>query len=466
MGKINAFYAMPHPPIVIPEVGKGEEKKIKKTSDACHKIANDIADKNPDTIIIVTPHGPVFSDAIAISNGDIIYGNLGKFDAREIEVDLDIDIALTEKIIEYSEIEKLSIVQINKRTCEQYGIDYELDHGSIVPLHFICDRLSGFKIIHITYGLLSKIQLYRFGMCIKKAVDESGANAVFIASGDLSHRLSKDDSYKYSAYGVKFDKEILSLLMKGDVIGVFNMDNTMIENAGECGLNCYYIMLGAMNGNSIKGNLLSYEDVFGVGYGVLDFVLTEGKEDIYNNLLEQKKKAFIKKIENEGLYVRLARESLTYYLMNKKYMDIPDYVTIEMKKLKRGVFVSIKKEGRLRGCIGTIFPSTDNVASEIIRNAVSAGNHDSRFSAVTKDELIELDFSVDILTESQKVKLEDMNPQKYGIIVRSGKKTGLLLPNLEGVDTVEQQLNIALQKGNISEDEDYIIERFEVIRYK
>lgn len=146
-------------------------------------------------------------------------------------------------------------------------------------------------------------------------------------------------------------------------------------------------------------------------------------------------------------------------------MDIPSYVTEEMKKLKRGVFVSLKKEGQLRGCIGTIFPVTKSISQEIIRNAVEAGLHDPRFMPVEEDELEEIDFSVDVLTEPERALKEELDPKVFGIIVRSRGKTGLLLPDLEGVDTVEEQLSIALQKASISPQENYTIERFKVIRH-
>ena len=164
--------------------------------------------------------------------------------------------------------------------------------------------------------------------------------------------------------------------------------------------------------------------------------------------------------------MRLARESLTNYLINGNYIDIPSYVTDEMKKTKRGVFVTLKKEGILRGCIGTFLPTTKNVCEEIIKNAVSAGIHDSRFSPVQIEELDDIDFSVDVLTEPQRASIEELDPKKYGIVVKSKSKVGLLLPDLEGIDTVEEQISIALQKGGISANEEYIIEKFEVIRHK
>ena len=457
---------MPHPPIAVPEVGRGQEIKIKNTLDACYKVGEDIASIKPDTIIIITPHGPMFSDAIAVSCEGNIHGDLGKFGVPEVSQSSNINLPLTEKIIEYSKEQNILTGKITTRSAHKYGMEYELDHGALVPLYFVNKKYPNYKLVHITYGMLSKMQLYKFGMCIKKAVGEVNTKAVFIASGDLSHRLTKDGPYEYSPYGEKFDREITSLLEKGDVSGVFNMDSKTVSEAGECGLRSYYVMLGVMDGCDIKGNILSYEGPFGVGYGVMSFSLKDDNRDTYSKLVEERQKIIIGKREAEDSYVKLARESLTYYLTYGKYLKTPDYITDEMKNSKSGVFVSMKKEGQLRGCIGTIFPTTENTAEEIIRNAVSAGIRDPRFMPVREDELKDIDFSVDVLTKPEKASKGELDPEKYGVIVKKGSRCGLLLPDLEGVDNVDNQLQIALEKGNISPDEDYTIERFEVIRHK
>ncbi|WP_446899798.1 AmmeMemoRadiSam system protein A [Clostridium sp. LBM24168] len=457
---------MPHPPIAVPEVGLGQELKIKNTMDACYKIGEEIAAIKPDTIIIITPHGPVFRDAIALSCYESIEGNLGNFGASEVRQSYNINLNLTEEIIKYSKDQNILTAKITARSAKQYGIKYELDHGALVPLYFVNKKYKGYKLVHISYGMLPKLQLYEFGMCIKKAVSEVDTKAVFIASGDLSHRLTKDGPYEYSPYGEKFDREITLLLEKGDVSGIFNIDSKTINEAGQCGLRSYYIMLGTMNGYDIKGSILSYEGPFGVGYGVMSFSLKYDHRDTYGKLVEEKQEMIAKRRKIQDPYVRLARESLTYYLACGQYLKIPGYVTDEMKNNKRGVFVSMKKEGRLRGCIGTIFPITKNIAEEIIRNAVSSGIHDPRFMPVSEEELEDIDISVDVLTKSEKSSKEELNPEKYGVIVTKGSRCGLLLPDLEGVNTVDEQLRIALEKGNISPNEDYTVERFQVIRHK
>ena len=141
----------------------------------------------------------------------------------------------------------------------------------------------------------------------------------------------------------------------------------------------------------------------------------------------------------------------------------------EFKELlndKKGVFVSLKINGELRGCIGTIAPVTDTIAEEIIRNSLSAVINDPRFSPLTQEELKEVDISVDLLHEPEKTTFEELNPKEYGVIVSSGAKRGLLLPKLEGIDTSEQQVAIAMEKGNIRPSDNYVLERFKVERFK
>ena len=466
MGKIKAYYTMPHPPIIIPEVGRGEEKKIQHTYDACESVGKEIAELKPDTIIVVTPHGTMFSDAISLSFENSISGSLKQFKAPEVSMNFDIDMDLTQKIIDKSDKNDIPTAKVTSDFIKKYVREYELDHGTIVPLYFVENKYSSFKLVHITYGGLSPIQLYKFGKIIKDAVEESNKNVVFIGSGDLSHRLKEEGPYDYSPYGEKFDMEIINLLTKGDVGGVFNIDSEMVENAGECGLRSYYIMLGAMEGNEIKGELLSYEGTFGVGYGVMKFELKNSDRDILLEITSEKSKKYNERIENEDVYVRLARESLTHYLREGDFMERPSYVTEKMINNKRGVFVSLKKFGALRGCIGTIFPITDSIASEIMRNAIEAGIEDPRFSPVSEGELEDLVISVDILTEPIEAFKEELNPEKYGVVVRSGRKSGLLLPDLEGVNTIEEQISIVLNKAGISSNENYSIEKFEVIRHK
>lgn len=164
--------------------------------------------------------------------------------------------------------------------------------------------------------------------------------------------------------------------------------------------------------------------------------------------------------------VKLAKDTVEQYIQRRKIIGPPAEPVPEMNA-KAGVFVSLKKKGELRGCIGTVQSTTENVATEIIQNAISAATQDPRFPPVTKSELGALEYSVDVLTEPEKVKgKKDLDPKKYGVIVKSRDRKGLLLPDLEGVDTVDEQVSIASMKAGIYLGEDIELYRFEVKRYK
>jgi AmmeMemoRadiSam system protein A len=137
-----------------------------------------------------------------------------------------------------------------------------------------------------------------------------------------------------------------------------------------------------------------------------------------------------------------------------------------MTSSKAGCFVSLKKHGDLRGCIGTIYPTQDSIADEIINMAIQAGTRDPRFYAVKESELADLVYDVDVLYPPEPATKEQLDVKKYGVIVSTKMKRGLLLPNLEGVDTVDFQLDIACQKAGIRNGEDYEIERFLVERHE
>ena len=164
--------------------------------------------------------------------------------------------------------------------------------------------------------------------------------------------------------------------------------------------------------------------------------------------------------------VKLAKVTVEQYVLEGNTLKPPDDPADEMTE-RAGVFVSIKKKGELRGCIGTFQPVTENVAFEVIQNAISAATQDPRFPPVNSSELELLEYSVDVLTEPEKVaSKKDLDPKKYGVIVKSGNRKGLLLPDLEGVDTIDEQVSIATMKAGIYLGEDIELYRFEVKRYK
>ncbi len=164
-------------------------------------------------------------------------------------------------------------------------------------------------------------------------------------------------------------------------------------------------------------------------------------------------------------FAALARRSVEEFVRTGKRMACPRNLPPELSG-QAGVFVCLKKAGSLRGCIGTFHPCASSLAEEIMRNAVSAATQDPRFEAVSEDELGDMEYSVDVLSPPERIgSLQDLDPKIYGVIVMQGERRGLLLPDLEGVDTVEEQLRIVRMKAGIQPGEDVEIFRFTVERY-
>ncbi|NLJ41245.1 MAG: AmmeMemoRadiSam system protein A [Clostridiales bacterium] len=468
MGKIVGAYLMPHPPIIIREIGKGEQTKAQSTVDSMVAVAHEIENKKPDTIVLISPHGPIFSDAIGIMNMPKLKGNFTRFGSPDLSYTFKQDGELIGKII--IEAQKMGVlaVGLDGSMCSSYRLSKDLDWGVLVPLHFVNQRYTDYKLVAMGISHLPVHKLYTFGLAIKKAVESHNGDIVIIASGDLSHRLKEDGPYGYHPAGEKLDNLITTLLGKGDVLGLLGIDPSLAEEGAECGLRSIIMALGTLDGQSFNSEIHSYEGPFGVGYCVAS--MEPGKPDesqSYIGSLYENTNKLLKEIrDNEDEYVRLARQSLEEYILYGTTFDSWDTLPEAMIKEQAGTFVTIKLDGRLRGCIGTIEPTRKNIAQEIIHNAISAGSKDPRFLPVREEELSNLVYSVDILKAPEAIEsINQLDVKRYGVIVRKDTKTGLLLPNLDGVNTPAEQVQIALEKAGINKGEPYTMERFEVIRH-
>lgn len=462
-------YLMPHPPVLIPEVGQGKENECKATLVALNKVGERIAELKPKTIVFISPHGPVFSDGIAISSMESLKGSFGVFGSPEVSFQENNNILLVDEIVKSAGIEDIVVAKVDKKFAKEYGFSDELDHGVLVPLYFINKYYRNYNIVNITYGLLSRPELYKFGMCLKKSINNLNTDAIIVASGDLSHKLKNSGPYEYNQAGPKFDKAIMEYLENGDFLNMLKMDSSLVEDAGECGFRSLNILAGTFDPKKVEGRKLSYEGPFGVGYGVVQFKpLQEKNETSIYELINNHRKLTLESIRlKEGPFVKFARKVIENYILKREIPEIDKTLPEEMLNERSGVFVSIKSNGGLRGCIGTIAPTTTSIAKEIVANAIKASTEDPRFEPIEADELDDLLISVDILKPAEKINSkEELDVKRYGVIVSSGYKRGLLLPNLEGINTIEEQLEIVLRKAGIKEEEEYDMERFEVIRHE
>ena len=457
---ILAAYVLPHPPLILPEVGRGEEKKIQLTVNAYERAMKEAAEQKPDTVIIASPHTVMYADYFHIAPGEEAEGSFARFGAEEITVAARYDTVLAKEI-------EMEAGEIGIEAGPVGGRNAALDHAVMIPLHFLHAHTRDFRVVRLGISGLSPLDHYNFGKCVARAVDTLGRRAVFIASGDLSHKLTPEGPYGFAPEGPRFDKACMKYLEEGDFLKLLRMDPALYEPAAECGLRAFWMMAGALDGQALKIKKLSYQGPFGVGYGVVSLRVT--REDVRRSFAERyemlERRAQEERRAAEDEYVRLARHAIETIVTTGKLPERPADLPSEMAE-RAGVFVSLKKDGELRGCIGTFAPTTKNIAEEILQNAVSAALRDPRFPPVKKEELDALVYSVDVLTEPELVAGADaLDVKKYGVIVEYRARKGLLLPDLAGVDTVEEQLRIARQKGGIPEDVPIRIWRFTVERH-
>lgn len=462
---LQSAIMVPHPPLIIPQVGRGQEKAIQDTIAAYRKAAELVAIGRPETVIVITPHSALYGDYFHISPGTSAKGSLAQFHAGDVQLEVNYDASYVAELCRRADACELSAGTLGER-------DKKLDHAAMVPLCFLRDAYGGnipCKVVRIGLSGLGYPDHYKLGMLIRETADSMGRSIAVIASGDLSHRLKDDGPYGYTPEGPAYDEKIMDVMARAAFGELFRFDPDFCESAGECGHRSFMIMAGCFDGLNVIPEKLSYEGPFGVGYGVCTYLPqgpSEKRRFLNDYLMEQKQELDARK-DTEDDYVRLARQTLETYVQLGETIIMPKGLPVEMTNKRAGVFVSLKKHGQLRGCIGTISATTKSIAAEIIQNAVSAGAQDPRFDPVRPDELDELVYSVDVLGDAEDITSPDeLDVKRYGVIVTAGHRRGLLLPNLPGIDTVKDQVSIARRKASIRENENITLQRFEVVRHQ
>ncbi len=458
---ISAGFMVPHPPLIIPDVGKGEEKKIQRTIDAYQKVAEAVGRLQPETIVLLSPHQIMYADYFHISPGQGARGDFGQFRAARTSMEVAYDTEFVRVLCEKAGASGLPVGTLGER-------ERKLDHGTMVPLYFVNQFWTEYRLVRIGLSGLPLAAHYRLGHCIQTAAQTLGRNTVVIASGDLSHKLKEDGPYGYQEEGPVYDGRIMDVMGRGAFGELLEFSEDFCEKAAECGHRSFTIMAGALDRTEVEARRLSYEGPFGVGYGVCAYrpCGDDGTRNFLEQYEEKERKEILARREQEDAYVRLARYTIEAFVKTGTLPKMPQGLPEELYQNRAGAFVSLKEDGRLRGCIGTIRAVRESLAEEIMHNAVSACSEDTRFSPVEDWEVDRLTISVDVLGETEKISSpEELDVTRYGVIVTKGGRRGLLLPNLEGVDTIEEQIAIAKQKAGIRDHESVELERFEVIRH-
>lgn len=457
---------LPHPPISVPGIGKPEDlAQIKETIESMAQIDRMLAKDPPETLVVFTPHGTVYADAIIIYDDPTLSGGLERFGLKRNwrwETDLDLIEKITQKGNEFG----LPVFPMKQSDAARGHFPKGLDHGVLVPLSFFDPAwASQVKLVVIPLSYLPLEELYQFGKMIQAAAADLNRKTAVIASGDLSHCLKPGAPAEYDPRGKEFDLALVELINQGAVEAFFKIDPVMLEKAAECGFRSLIMLLGALDGLDFGSHVLSYQGPFGVGYGVAAFQPKGSRPSKVEELFQAREAKVQSRRTQESPLVRYARQVVEGYLNEKKLTE-PIGLNDEYLRERAGVFVSIKKHGQLRGCIGTTEPTQTNIGKEVQQNAISAATRDPRFEPMSVAELDDLVYSVDVLKPAEIISgIEELDPKRFGVIVRSGYRTGLLLPNLEGIETAAEQVAIAKKKAGIGPNEPIELERFEVVRY-
>lgn len=440
----------PHPPIMVEAVGAKRSSVTHKSAKALAVAAALLDAFNPDTIVLMSPHAPPLPDAFVVDGAVRFTGTLAQFGAPEAGHSTLGDPDLATAIL--VQLKARGIPARSRHTVPSQSPG-ELDHGALVPLHFL-DPAGRWPLVLLSLCWLDSATHHEAGRAVAAAAASLGRRVAFVASGDCSHRLTPNAPAGYDPRGAEFDRQLVELLSHSDFEGLARMEPSLVEAAGECGLRSFITLGGATEPGQAR--VLAYEGPWGVGY--LTAVVNE---ELATPLAGAKGGV---SGEKESEIVALARRAIESYVRKGETLARPQLHDRTLPHTA-GAFVSLHRGGELRGCIGTIEPTRPTLAEEVTRNAVQAATQDPRFPPLHADELGDLDLSVDVLHAPESATIEQLDAKRYGVIVMSGYKRGLLLPDLDGVDSADQQIAIARRKAGISSTDKMRLMRFKVDRF-
>jgi AmmeMemoRadiSam system protein A len=462
----------PHPPIMVPDVG-GPDAAVTSASARALTLAGELIERfAPDAIVLMSPHAPAMLETFTVDAAPRVAGSLAMFGAPRAAIDAAGDPELAVAIVD---------------AAREAGIDAEpvtrplgsLDHGALVPLSFL-DPDGRWPVVELTFTDLPLAVHRAFGAAVAAGAEAIGRRVVFVASGDTSHRLFRGAPAGFSPRARDFDRWLIERIGSGDWAGLVDADLDLWRDAGECGLRSFVTLGGFLEGSDAVTRVLTYEGPWGVGY--LTAVATDPAQAASLPETPFISEAVADRGERGGAagadaspHARLARAAVTAWVRDHRRFDaLADYP--ELLDTRAGAFVSLHRGGELRGCIGTIAPTRPTLAEEIVDRAIEASTRDPRFAPMRPDELADLDISVDVLHPAEPVGTfadpaaaeasGTLDPASYGVIVTNGHRRGLLLPDLEGVDTATDQVAIALRKAGIAIGEPFELERFRVDRHR
>lgn len=445
---------VPHPPIMVPEVGGEAIAAVRSSIDAMAELTRRIIASGAETVVLISPHAPLDAHAFVAYHSSELSGDFANFRAPATRVEFPLDEQLLEAITTTAARDEYEVMNLE---------GHMLDHGTAVPLYFLGRYGWSGRVVALGYSFLSNEDHLGFGACVRKAADTLGRSVAFVASGDLSHRLKPEAPAGYNPAAHRFDDEVVEAIHDNSPQRITRIDHDLRRTAGECGYRSMLVVLGATRELSPACEVLSYEAPFGVGYLVaqLTNAAAATKSSRSSSVV-----AVAEDLQAAELPA-LARLAVETFVRTGTSTSAQEPVSA-LLSARAACFVSIKTHsGDLRGCIGTIEPVKQTLAEELTANAINAATRDPRFEPVSPEELAQLRYSVDVLGVPESAEFEALDPKIYGVIVEdeSGRR-GLLLPDIAGVETAQQQVDIAARKAGIAPGTPLKLSRFRVDRYR
>jgi len=416
-----------HPPILLTEVGGAESQRLRATAQAMQELDGILATASAGLAIVVSPHSPSSMTSLPVRRATRVAGDLARFRAPQVRIEADVDLELAGALVVEGQRAGFALT---------WAEDSELDHGVVVPLYLLPRTMAHKRCVFLGVSGWPLRRFVEFGTWLQQRLRDRAA--ILIASGDLSHRLTEEAPYGFRPEGQLFDRLVIDALRGHEWERIEGVDPDLVEEAGECGLRPLGILLGAARAAGLTSQVLSYEGPFGVGYPVAAFTASRVGLDIQD----------------------LGRRAIETYLRSRQLIDPPQPLPVEWQA-PSAAFVTLRKNGEMRGCVGSIRPTEATAAHELIRYAVASAVRDPRFEPVRLDELSQLTIRVQLLDPAEPIAdISRLDPRTYGIIVRSGERQALLLPDIAEIVTPEQQVRAACQKAGIDRHAALQVERF------
>lgn len=438
---ISCAVLMCHAPIVIPQIAGQRAADCAASTSAMQATASHLLGHQPDALVVISPHAPRDRTRFGVVDADELVGDFGRFGASHVGLRLPGAPRAASALRQSAREQGLELWSVPGAP---------LDHGALVPLHFVSK--AGWHgptlLLALPYpGTRSEAEM---GRALAAAAQACGERWCVLASGDMSHRLTRDAPAGYHPEAREFDARFRSLIEHGELARACALDAGLRDIAAEDVVDSCTVAAAAVGFSAAGHHALCYEAPFGVGY--FEAILYDGA----SHAAQRKPGA------SAPTPLRVARAALQAQLRFEPYTPPtlpPPY------DYPRGVFVTLRKHGELRGCIGHIEPQHNHLGAEIASCAVSAALQDPRFPPVGLDELDELAIELSLLSPCEPVAhIDALDPSRYGVVVSAGQRRGVLLPDVSGVGSVDAQLQIAMRKAGLSGDEELQIERFEVVK--